>query len=54
MNVGYVRQLGYVGPMAAQHRLAFLVPLDLGDGDHPGAFQSDVEPADTGEQGHDS
>ena len=38
--------------MAAQHTLALLVPFDLGDGDHAGPFQPDVEPADPGEQGH--
>jgi hypothetical protein len=38
-NVRYVVPLRNVRPMATQHRLALVVPLDLKHGGHPGALQ---------------
>jgi hypothetical protein len=41
---------GHLRPVMGQHLLAERVVLHLADHAHPGAFQSEVEAADTGEQ----
>jgi len=44
---------GDLRPVVGQHALAERVDLDLTDDGHPGAFEAEVEAADTGEQRQD-
>lgn len=49
-----VSELRHVGPMAFENRSGEAICFDLADADVPGAFKSDVEPADAGEEGKES
>ena len=41
----------YLRPVLLEHLVAVGVDLDLADGGHPGALETQVDPTDSGEQG---